>query len=444
MSLLVWVLFDFFEIINYEVTNVKFPYILASFFLIWVIFEVIFKNNIEYILLIYFFSIPLQNWIGEKGFLILFINNISITFHLVFWIIFFLKSLKKEEYTIKHIDLKFYLGFFILLFASISSILNSRDVLIAANGVIYGIILPFLIFLTLLNFIDYGNDIEKIYRLLSIVLLFYNIFTFLVSFSTFFLPHISRRVIGVFNNPNDVMFIQIIAIGISLFFIHYKREKIYFIHLLIAITIVLLTGTRSSVVLIILFSLVYGKRYFRDIKIFVLINLVSVIVIIILFFYWEHIINEFSLLNRFISKGFESGRFLAWEKTISFIKSEDLYLWGIGIANYNLFNISNLVHAHNSFLQLTTSIGLLSSIIFHFLIISQIKIINIFMKNNFFYNLPKIILITFIGFFSINAFTLTITKMDVNYIDISIRAIYLWIFMSISYLINKKFSSAIS
>lgn len=441
MSFIVFSFFDYFNFINYNVSNFKLPYIIATLFLIWSLIEIIIKNNINYLFLLYFLSIPLQHWIGHKGFLVLFIVNITINYHLIFWIIFFLKSIydkKNKKFIIKHVDAKFYFGFFILLFTSIFSILYSKNIIFAMNGVIYGIIVPFLIFLSLVNVIEYKTQIEDIYRSFNFTFLLYNIFTLIVSLSSFLLPGMKKRVIGVFTNPNNVMYAQIIVIGISLYFLHYKKEKKYLFHLLISIMIVISTGTRSAVVLIILFSLIYGKRYFKNLKVFILVNLIVIITTMILLFYWEYIFNNISLFNRFTKKGFESGRFLAWRKTIDFMINENLYFRGIGIGNYNLFNISSLIHAHNSFLQLTINIGLLSSLIYHFLIISQIKFLNVVKKNNLFYNLPRIIILTIIIYLNISSFVPLVVRPDVNLLDISVRSIYLWVFLTITYLVNKK------
>lgn len=439
IAVLIFLLLHVFNFINYNHTSVPLPYIFALIILIWTILELLIKRNIQYFLLLYFFSIPIQNWIVNKGFININILNISLNYTLVFWIILFLKTIIKTDFNIKKIDFKFYLIFLIIILSSIFSLTNSQNLPIAINGILYGIIIPILIILTIYNNINKNEDIENIYKLFSFVFIIYNCFTFLVSFSTFFLTNISNRVIGVFNNPNDVVFVQIIVISVAIYFILYRKYKMYYIHLVLSTLIILMSGSRSSIVILIILFFVLIKRYLKNMKIFLYTNLFILIILIIIFFNNDFIISNFSLINRFVNKGLESGRFLAWERTIEFIIDRSLYLTGIGIGNYSLFNVSELEHAHNSILQISITIGCFSSFLFHYLIISQIKLKELFLRINLFYNLPRIILLTFLFYFNINSLTFIDGNFSILSITTNLRLIYLSIFIAIAYYTNNKY-----
>jgi hypothetical protein len=439
ISVFSFYILDFFGLINYNQTNIPLPYIIALIILIWIILELIIKRNIQYFLLLYFFAIPIQNWIVSKGFININIFSISLNFTLIFWLILFSKTIIDCDFKIKKIDFKFYLIYFIIFFSSILSLINSKNIPIAINGVLYGVIVPIIIILTIFNNINKNKDIEDIYKLFSLVFLIYNIFTFLVSFSTFFLPQISNRVIGVFNNPNDVVFVQIIVVAISIYFILYRYHKIYYLNLFISIAIILMSGSRSSIVILIVLFLIFIRRYIKSIKTFVSVNVSLLIVFIIVIFYNDFIINNFILINRFLYKGLDSARFSTWQESIFFIIDNDLYFLGIGIGNYSFFNISDLVHAHNSLLQIATTIGCFSSLLFHYLIVSKVKFKKIILRANLFYNLPSIIILTFLVFVNINSLTFIDGNFDIISITTNLRLIYLSIFVSIAYFVNENY-----
>ena len=433
---------DIMNLINHSVTNKDFVFSFGVLLLLWIIFELMFKKEYLYILFLFFMSIPIQDWIVSRGYIQVKILGLFVSYNLIFLTIFLIKLMAEKKLKFKRIKPLYMVLFFGYSFLSIVSILNSKNNLVAINGVVYGVFLPIVFIAIILNLLNKKKNVECIYKILNFSFLFMNLFSLFVSSTSFLIPDFTGRVVGAFANSNDVAFIQIMSISISLYFILYKEKKRYYFHIIISVIVAFSTGSRSIIVLLGIFVLILGKRYLRNRKIFTVVNATFIILIIAISLFDDFLINNLSIFQRFYERGLHSKRFIAWKDTMDYIKKYNLYFWGIGIGNYNYNHVSILVHAHNSFLHFATIIGFLGSIIFHFLLVLRIKFITLITKNDLYINTPHIIILTMLLFFNINAFVPISHNIYSNVFDIHIRSIYLWLFLGLSYFIDntKKYN----
>lgn len=387
-------------LIDYEFLD-----IVILYFLLWFLFLMIFAFEIKISIFIFMFASPLINFLIFKNIVIdISIMGILINYSIIYISIIIFRSRKTLFFNYKTI----FVLILLMVFGLISSLYSSQ-LYISINGLIYGLLQPFLLYLILKN---KTSSIEEIHFFID-----GSIFIFVVLNAFFFILAIigiigvdvfDSRYSGLVNSPNTfapwalliTFFIVYRIFSSSNFFI----KVINFSFFIFSIVLILLSGSRASLLILVfgllLLFLIYAmhmKNIKHFLKLLIQSSVISLFVISIFLIIGSNL--DFITINRFEELGFYSGRIEIWEDTLDYIISKKLYFNGLGMGNflfatYNIFGRST---PHNSILNMAVSIGLIGSIIYHIFIIFHLKI-HIKNKETLIFNVIIIILMIFMIF----------------------------------------------
>ena len=242
--------------------------------------------------------------------------------------------------------------------------------------------LYFIFVATLLNYVDDYDKLRKLIKYFihsGVIASFYILFDFLYNygFSHFY------RLGGVFGNVNTMGIIIGISTIFSFYFVLYERMCIYIFPIVITLILVLLTGSRTAFifVLINIFFLIYFK--FRGNLKNKIKSIILIVLILLLFYYLIFNVPIFySLLgNRidsyfrfFIGEEINEKSILLRDYMIRFgfekFKEKPIFGWGIG--NYEeLFkkDIGYRGYAHNNYIELLVDVGIIGMVAYYLMYI---------------------------------------------------------------------------
>ncbi|UOE93862.1 O-antigen ligase family protein [Alkalihalobacillus sp. LMS39] len=422
-------------------------YSLGNLFLLWTIFELFYQRNPFYLLFLFFMGLPLVNFmIVNNSTWGLPLKPFIINYTLIVTFVLLIRVLFNNKIKIRY-GLKVLLPFTILLLLSIISIVNSKNTFISINAIIFGLIIPLFVYIILVNFINRRKDVVLIYELLVIVLLFYNVLSFI--FELISESGITNRMAGLFWNPNFYAPILLVGSFLSLYLVyHYKVNTnkynlVYIFSFIFCIYLLLSVGSRTVVGALLVGMLLFYLQLPRtNKKIIVPIGITILLFLIIWFIDIGAILqnSSFSTIQRVFSifeEGMDDERSFIWSDSWNYILDNKLYFIGIGYG-VMLFEEIGWTTPHNSFLYLSVTIGILGSIIYHLLIITNIGLRNL-LKKDITTNIAGIIVIVLLLQWNItgNRFALyPLSEYEPN-MSVFFDVILLWALIGISYASRK-------
>lgn len=198
------------------------------------------------------------------------------------------------------------------------------------------------------------------------------------------------RLTGTTIDPNFA------ALCLSFFSVYFLTRKNYFLFLFSTILVVL-TLSRSgmiSLVLAILFILLFTGSLLLKTR-----NITIIILVVIMFYIGVSFLDS-NILDEVLQKrtsGVESGagRFDLWSSALSFIYERPLLGSGIFTFRDLYFKASGEARfAHNTFIEIATEVGILGFMIFLFFIVSLFNNVVRLSKNTYYrYMLPSFLLL---------------------------------------------------
>ena len=425
----------------YKVPNLyKFAVLVLLFFL----FEVIIKKDMVYMFFLYLMSVPIQHFFTANEFLFFNLYNLlTINYNLVFICIFLSKVILLNNLRLKLCNHRIIFAFFGCLIMSVISIFDAKNAFLAFNGVIYGLLIPFVLFIIVLYIIKDKKNLFLCYDAFIITALFFNILTFILEFTDLIIPGFGHAMIeGIFINPGHYGMLQLCAGSISLFLLTKRLNIIYLISFASSITAILLLGERSIFISFIIFCILYIHQMGLKRKI----AFYYISVIILVFFIIDFTSSKLFLGNitifRLYEEGFDTPRYNIWMNTINYIIDNKLFFKGVGMGNfvYSLFPYVHEASAHNSLLHLAATIGVFGSFLYHYIIIYSINLKNIIFKINKIRIIPQIILFSILVSMLTGGFqplmydqaNLILYGIDPLSMNTHLMNTYLWIFVAFS------------
>lgn len=425
----------------YKVPNLhKFAVLVLLFFL----FEVIIKKDMVYMFFLYLMSAPIQHFFTSNKFLFFNLYNLlTINYNLVFICIFLCKVILLNNLRLKICNHRIIFAFYGCLIMSVISIFDVKNAFLAFNGVIYGLLIPFVLFIIVLYIIKDKENLFLCYDAFIISTLFFNILTFILEFSDLIIPGFRHdRIVGIFVNPGHYGVLQLCAGSISLFLLTKRLNIIYFITFVSSITAILLSGNRSIFISFIIFYILYIHQMGLKRKIAFYYISVAILVFFVIDFTSSKLFLGSITIFRLYEKGFDTPRYNIWMNTINYIIDNKLFFKGVGLGNfvYSLFPYVHSSSAHNSLLHLAATIGVFGSFLYHYIIIYSINLKNIIFKINKTRTIPQIILFSILVSMVIGGFQPLMYSQEgiINYgidpltMNTHLMNTYLWLFIAFS------------
>lgn len=169
------------------------------------------------------------------------------------------------------------------------------------------------------------------------------------------------RLIGTINDPNIFVLYSTLIFGISIHMI-FKKEYKYWITFFLSIITILLTYSRGGILGILIFTIMYLKKF----KVLNFKTVLFILVGFLIFWISSEAIFEYSKLGiqDIIEKRFSdlsgSGRLRIWANGLKLF--EDNPFFGIGLYNfkyYNLLYFKDAHYMHNTYLEVLVENGLI-------------------------------------------------------------------------------------
>ncbi|WP_307069591.1 O-antigen ligase family protein [Alkalibacillus filiformis] len=364
--------------------------------------------------------------------------GLIINYSLIYWIVLISRILVNKRLKV---DRKIiYINWVVLIFA-IFSVINAERIDVAINGVIYGGIIPYAIFLVISNIVENRRDIHLVLNTIFVVMLIHSLTTIILETQNIiYIALENERFSGIFTNSNQLAVLLVIAILIALYLNYQKFNTVYVVGIGVFIFLLLVTGSRGA-----LLSLLVGMCLFLitiPITLKRLILFCVYALLIIPFILNASYLAEFSTtMSRFLDQGLNTPRVMIWDLTLEYINENNYMLWGTGIGNYyyNTFGQTGWTSAHNSLLNLATTLGVIGSVLYHYIIISHIKFKAIIKKDTL-KVLPLVLLISVLFFMNFVAYELVLfRRYDEILMNMNTNGIvtHLWILLGLSTVINK-------
>lgn len=445
-SFILYFVFLYIGVISYNHVDTHiyiYVYSIVMLFMCWIISEIFIKKDFVYLFSLYILVIPSQLFVVYSSIFAININGFIISFNFLFLFLLLLKYLILSNNKIK---IKFdliLLHFFLIIF-SLISLFKVHYFHIAVNGIIYSFLIPLLLTTVLYNIINNNRDLLFILKSINFTLFIYNIITFLFSsLNQIFPMFLSSRVYGIYLNPNYFGFAQIISAATALFliFTYERKNNFYKITFIISTFGIFYSGSRGAILSFFIVCLILFNLYIKSFGV----KVILFNIIIILFgIFWLCGYNYFNLSNipgvsRFLEKGLESGRYSIWANTIDYIANNNLVFWGIGLGNF-LYTTSKeigWVSAHNSFLHLSTTIGLIGSLLFHIFIFSRVHLFRILAEQNLYINFAGVTILGIFIYMNVVSFVplhfFRFTPLEFGTMDMHFISYFLWIFIALGY-----------
>jgi len=278
--------------------------------------------------------------------------------------------------------------------------------------------LYFIFIVILVNYVDNYDKLKKLIKYFiysGIIASLYILFNFLYhyGFSHFF------RLGKVLGNQNAMGIIIGIATTFSFYFLIFEKKFLYIFPIIITAVMVLLTGSRTALVFVVLNTifLIYFKNRssFKG-------KLRAVVLIFLLFLLSYYLIFNipifYTIIGRrvenyidfFGSNGTNEGSILMRNYMIKFgiEKFKEKPIFGWGIANYRVLldkDIGLRTYAHNNYIELLVDVGTIGTIVYYLMYIFslfKLKKIKIGIYENYKYLFISLFLsILIIGYSSI-------------------------------------------
>ncbi len=278
--------------------------------------------------------------------------------------------------------------------------------------------LYFIFIVTLVNYVDDYDKLRKLIKYFiysGIIASFYILFNFLYNygFSHFF------RLGGLLGNSNTIGIIIGVSTTFSFYFFVFEKKYFYIFPIIITFIMVLLTGSRTALVFVVLniLFLIYFKNRssFKG-------KLKAVILILLLFLLSYYLIFNIPIFYTVIGKrvenyiaifsgsGTNEGSILMRNYLIKFgiEKFKEKPIFGWGIANYRILlgqDIGRETYAHNNYIELLVDVGTIGMVVYYLMYIFslfKLKKIKIGIYKNYKYLFISLFLsILIIGYSSI-------------------------------------------
>ncbi|MBM7539788.1 O-antigen ligase family protein [Amphibacillus cookii] len=451
VSVVILVLFILLDVIDFKANSTLATsfYGLSNLFLLWTIFEIASKKNNYYILFLFFIGLPIQNWISYTGntwAIIIYPFLLNYTFIAV--LILVIRILNSFKQTVR-IDYKTVVVFNGILIISIISLLNSKDIYITINSIIYALIIPFIVCLLTINIANKKKDMLIIYEYIVFSLFFYNIVNYILN-RTLLASESIRSSGGIYENPNYEAPLLLISVFLSVFLLYFFKknynrfEVFYLVSLVFSLYLLLSSGSRTSFMALIIGLFIFYCQLPRTNKKITASMIIAILTLVIFsFFDMDFILrnSSFSTFQRLFetSSGLNVGaRETIWYDSINYIKENNFIITGNGFGIY-LFEEIGWNSSHNSFLYLSMQIGVIGSLLYHYLIIRGIKIRSLFIKN-LNRNISGIVLMVILIQWTItgNGFQWYAMDQTTPNIGVHLDVVYIWLLIGMAYA-SKKF-----
>jgi hypothetical protein len=411
----------------------------------WIVSETIFKNDFIYLFTLYILIIPAQFFVVSSGIFSINISVFKFSFSFIFLNLILFKYLIKHKKKIK-IKIDVINLIFLMTIFSLISLFNAHHFHIAVNGIIYTLLVPLLLNIVLINIIKDKNDLFFLIKSINFTLFVYNFITFSLSISnSIFSVFSSNRIYGLYMNPVYFGFAQIISAAASLFLIFKYSNIFYKITFILSLIGVFYSGSRGAIISVLVVCLILLNLYIKSFDMKFIIFNISIILLAIILLIGPNYIDFTNIqgISRFLEKGVESARYTIWKDSINYIMNNNLFVWGIGLGNflYTTYDEIGWSSAHNSFLQMSTTIGFIGALFFHMFILFKINIINILLKKDIYSNFTGVVILGIFIYMNVVGFVpvffarydpLNFRTMDINFVSF-----FLWFFIALSYKIKK-------
>lgn len=318
---------------------------------------------------------------------LIFLGTISIFPPFVAYFSFFF--IKKKN---PLINTKIDTNFLIILAIIILSFFNKVVGIHKAQNVIE--IFPEIALMILVYWIALDFDLKWIKILISLIVI--ETFVVFVEYSlniTSFLPSLYQelndsellydsRPYGLSANSSNISLKIFLSILLLVKYKPFDNKLINILILVVLIGGVIITFNRTVIISLVFFSiLLFFKNFKFDNKRFVALLFIAIVIIFILFTNAEFILLQ-------ITRGREgesmlSGRVEIWKKFIVFIKEN--FILGNNSYKYYIDFYERKAHAHNSYLQVLATHGILIFILYILLVIRNIR------RDNYVYIIPILI-----------------------------------------------------
>jgi O-antigen ligase len=246
-----------------------------------------------------------------------------------------------------------------------------------------------------ISYIKSKDHVKLIFNFLFITLNFISFLQIIELFNNF---ESFGKFQGIFQNPNYYNSHSVFALLINFIVFNLNRSKI--IKLLsmcfipLSIFMIISTGSRTGIILILVFLLIVPFIYFKKIDFHSFLYIIPVYIIFaILVLYLSNIV-EIPALDRLLAFGYDDSstgltRGEWWERAIILYNEKPIFGWGLSSSYYNInFTTNGFIWGfHNSYLTVLVETGFIGS--FFYLLFFIVSFFRIFISPKFKYRILR-------------------------------------------------------
>lgn len=324
---------------------------------------------------------PFLDYLEVKHIFFINMNEIYIQFEALFIIVWALKRfvLCKKNVTYSIYDLSILVSFILVLISSVVSTFFSYDSIKNINGIIYGIIVPFMIYTIFKNALTSEEKILRFVRVLNDVFLLHNLFTIFIEYSgqSFFnIVNYYYRATGIFGNSGIVTLLQIFVMPFTVYLLLHgnRRDKARGLAgLVMEMAMILLTASRAGIGIIFVYLVVFLLMNFR--KSFRILSILACSIPVVYLIFRTKFGSSYEVFITKIGAIFtDSSRVMYLQESLNLLYTDLMrFLFkGIGIDNfyyeYQRSIVADQVYSpHNFFVHVAIEIGIVAGFIYLFI-----------------------------------------------------------------------------
>lgn len=281
------------------------------------------------------------------------------------------------------------LALFFISFSFVLSMINTYDNKANIIGFIYGVVSPYLIYkVTKDIFIKFDRkDIIDTFVLITRVIIFHDVFTIFVEFSsqTFFnIESQYGRITGIFGNTLFITLINIYAIAFSFYLIRKDNVRSIRIQsilgLIIYVVTILLTASRGGILIVILAFISYFVLIEKVVIRFKYTLVGIVVSLFSIYVFKTYFVDSYNILiERGFSSNFtETSRLIYQFQSIEYVLNNfiQFFISGVGVANFHhlYYSLGGIVvtSAHNFLVTTLVELGFVSTLSYFVVIVYSI------------------------------------------------------------------------
>jgi O-antigen ligase len=234
----------------------------------------------------------------------------------------------------------------------------------------------FVMGLMIYNYVFFRNDLHSVIKILSYSILIFVIIVFLFSTPTLLTQRLGLIYFGNFVNVTAMASTIAIFIYIFLYFDSNKIKKKYLFYICFLFIVIILTGSRKGIFMLIIGSFLELFLLFKKQRIKIVLLALFVIIFIYVAIVYIPFLNQLigsrvqDFINLLLSGETEDGSLIDRNRYIelglAYFKQSPYF--GNGLNTFKLIETNRNVYSHNNYIELLYGVGLIGFILFYLFI----------------------------------------------------------------------------